>query len=34
MKQISPWKPMREREKERQTKRDAVLRMAAQSFNE
>jgi len=25
---------MREREKERQTKRDAVLRMAAQSFNE
>jgi AcrR family transcriptional regulator len=34
MKQISPWKPMREREKERRTKRDAVLRMAAQSFNE
>jgi AcrR family transcriptional regulator len=34
MKQISPWKPMREREKERQTKREAVLRMAAQSFNE
>ena len=25
---------MREREKERRTKRDAVLRMAAQSFNE
>jgi AcrR family transcriptional regulator len=34
MKQISPWKPIREREKERQTKREAVLRMAAQSFNE
>jgi AcrR family transcriptional regulator len=34
MKQISPWKPVREREKERQTKREAVLRMAAQSFNE
>jgi AcrR family transcriptional regulator len=34
MKRISPWKPIREREKERQTKREAVLRMAAQSFNE
>ena len=34
MKQISPWKPLHEREKERRAKRDAVLRMAAQSFNE
>lgn len=32
--QVSPWKTLRDREKERQTKREAVLRMAAQSFNE
>ena len=32
--QTSPWKTMRDREKERQTKREAVLRMAVQSFNE
>jgi AcrR family transcriptional regulator len=30
----SPWKTMEDREKDRETKREAVLWMAAQSFNE